>query len=191
MAVDPEKFEKFERQVNDVIEQAPLETSTIEFIKERVIDATFDELRELINESRPPRLYVFGRSGAGKSSLINALANKEIAEVGNIEPTTVESEVYNITFPERNASWEVIDSRGLFESVTPQGEVPGDTVRFMEEDLEQYQPDILIHVITPDQVRAGKKDFQTVRYLRGELNDFPPVVYCLNKVDSHMSPKDD
>jgi predicted GTPase len=77
------------------------------------------ETEELIDESRPPHLYVFGRSGAGKSSLINALANKNVAEIGNIEPTTVESELYHIDFPDRYSTWDVIDSRGLFEIITP------------------------------------------------------------------------
>jgi uncharacterized protein (DUF697 family) len=54
----------------------------------------------------------------------------------------------------------------------------------MRQDLKEYKPDILIHVLTPDQARAGKEDFKTVQDLRSELgNLFPPVIYCLNKVD--------
>ncbi len=37
-----------------------------------------------------------GRSGVGKSSLINALANKEVAKVDSVEPTTVKSTPYHI-----------------------------------------------------------------------------------------------
>ncbi len=95
---------------------------------------------DLIDDSRPPRLYLFGRSGAGKSSLINALANKDAAEVGSVEPTTVESELYHISFPDRYASWDVVDSRGLFESVPPDGDVPADTVSLMKRDLGSTVP---------------------------------------------------
>lgn len=58
----------------------------------------------------------------------------------------------------------------------------------MKEDLQKYRPDILLHVMTPDQVRAGEDDFEAVNQLRNELGDlFPPIVYCLNKVDTHVS----
>jgi uncharacterized protein (DUF697 family) len=43
--------------------------------------------------------------------------------------------------------------------------------------------------MSPDQVRAGKEDFETVKNLREELGSlFPPVLYCLNKVDTHAAP---
>lgn len=189
MAIDPEKFRILRENIDEITEMAPGNEDLNKSIADTVFGKALRETEELIDESRPPRLYVFGRSGAGKSSLINALANKEVAEVGNVEPTTVESQMYHVEFPERYASWDIVDSRGLFESVTPEGEVPADTVEFMREDLEEYRPDVLIHVMTPDQVRAGEEDFKTVKRLRSELgNLFPPVVYCLNKVDLHASP---
>jgi uncharacterized protein (DUF697 family) len=59
----------------------------------------------------------------------------------------------------------------------------------MRQDLRKHRPDVLLHVMTPDQVRAGKEDFDTVKRLRSELGPiFPPVVYCLNKVDTHKKP---
>lgn len=192
MALDPEKFKGFRDQLDEITEAAPIDDKNSQAVMEGILGEALGKTEDLIDESRPPRLYVFGRSGAGKSSLINALANQDAAEVGTVEPTTVESEMYHISFPDRYASWDVVDSRGLFESVTPDGDVPADTVKFMKQDLEEYRPDILIHVMTPDQVRAGEEDFETVKELREELRDlFPPVLYCLNKIDTHMSPGDE
>ncbi|WP_144927982.1 hypothetical protein [Halorubrum salsamenti] len=40
-----------------------------------------------------------------------------------------------------------------------------------------------------NRVRAGEEDFNTVKELRAELGSlFPPVLYCLNKVDTHAAP---
>lgn len=192
MAIDPKKFGRFRRHLDTIVEEAPGGEEHKDLIVNQVLAEALTEAEELFDDSRPPRLYVFGRAGAGKSSLINALANKEVAEVGSIEPTTVESQLYNVSFPERHADWEIVDSRGLFESVPADGDVSADTIGLMKKDLQEYRPDILLHVMTPDQVRAGEDDFEVVKQLRKELDDlFPPIVYCLNKVDTHMSPGDD
>ncbi|MFC7027188.1 GTPase family protein [Halomicroarcula sp. GCM10025710] len=191
MAIDPEKITHYRKIVDDIIEWAPLKDENRQYVINQVFGEAFGEIEDLVEDSRSPRLYLFGRSGAGKSSLINALANKDdpVADVGTVEPTTIDSELYNISFPEQHATWEVVDSRGLFETVSPDGDVPADTVSLMKDDLQEYRPDILLHVVTPDQVRAGQEDFKAVQQLRDELGDaFPPVVYCLNKVDMHMSP---
>jgi len=194
MAVDPEKFRNLRARLDEIADIVDMDPEAQEYIENQVFGDELKEVEKMLDESRPPRLYVFGRSGAGKSSLINALANKDedVADVGAVEPTTVDSKLHEVEFPDRYANWEVVDSRGLFESVSPDGDVPADTVEFMKQDLEAYRPDILLHVVTPDQVRAGEEDFKAIKNLREEIDSqFPPIVYCLNKVDSHMAPGDE
>lgn len=184
MAIDPEKFRNLREDIDDIVELAPGDSDIEKMLMDTVLGDALRETEELVEESRPPRIYVFGRSGAGKSSLINSLANRPVADTGAVKPETTKSQLYHIEFPDRYSSWDIVDSRGLFESAAPDGDVPADTVEFMRQDLEEYRPDILIHVITPDQARAGKEDFETIRNLREELGElFPPVVYCVNKVD--------
>lgn len=188
MAIDPNKVEDILDKAEEIAKQAPTQSTTTGQTIDTVLDHVRDELQDIVIDSRPPRLYVFGRAGAGKSSLINALAKKKVAEVGDIEPTTAESTMYHIQFEDRYASWDVIDSRGLFESISPDGDIPEDTIELVEQDIKEYQPDVLIHVMTPDQVRAGKDDFEAVERLRSEIGaTFPPIVYCLNKVDTHAA----
>ena len=188
MAIDPDKYNRFREQLEELVEQAPVSEDKRDYIRNKAFDPIFSELDELIEESREPRLYVFGPAGSGKSSLINKLAEKEIADVGNVSPETKHSQLYYIEFPGDYADWQVVDSRGLFESLSPDGSPSEDTVELMKRDLEQYRPDILIQMITPDQLRAGKQNFRAVQEVRGELGEssFPPILYCLNKIDTHM-----
>src|SRR6185312_2022849 len=45
-------------------------------------------LRATLLESRPPALLLVGRRGSGKSSLVNALFGKKMAEVGHVKAQT-------------------------------------------------------------------------------------------------------
>lgn len=130
MAIDPERYGKFRDSIDEFVEEVPGVGDQAEKVVKDHIEPVLDEYDDILRGERPPRLYIFGRSGAGKSSLINALANKEAADVGAVEPETVESELYNIPFPERYSDWEVVDSRGLFESMSPDGDLPDDTIEF-------------------------------------------------------------
>jgi len=184
MAIDPEKFRNLREDLDDIVQLTSGNSNIENLIMDTVLGKALRETEELVEESRPPRMYVFGRTGAGKSSLINALANREAADIGAVEPETVESDLYHIEFPDRYSSWDIVDSRGLFESANPDGGLPEDAVEFMKQDLKEYKPDILLHVITPREARAGKDDFAVIEKMREELDQpFPPILYVVNQVD--------
>lgn len=192
MVINPEQYEDPSELFDEFIDPIISSTKDTETVVEYCEDLLIDDATETILDSRSPRLYIFGRSGAGKSCLINALANKQVTEVGAVEPTTVSSNVYDITFPNRNAKWEIVDSRGIFETVPPDGGDSVETVEQLETDLVEYNPDILLHVMTPDQVRSGEDDFNAVEQINDSIiGGLPPRVMCVNKIDNFYTQGED
>ncbi len=166
----------FEQVIHSMPVKVPM--GVVQFIKDKVMGAAVDELRDLVINARPPRLYLMGRSGHGKSTLINALANRDVAVVGDVKPTTTHSEVHQIEFKEVHAAWEVIDSRGIFEATRPDG-APGRTaVEQVQEDMLKHKPDVILHAIA---TRRGQVDVARRRWWRGRAASAAKDVRDLGK----------
>jgi uncharacterized protein (DUF697 family)/GTPase Era involved in 16S rRNA processing len=74
-------------------------------------------LEELLMESRPPRIAVVGRRGAGKSSLINAIFGVGVAAVGSVKSTTGRGAWYE--YAGEQGKLEILDTRGFGEGSLP------------------------------------------------------------------------
>lgn len=71
-------------------------------------------VQELVMEARPPKLMVVGRRGAGKSSLVNAIAGEPVAAVGSVLSQTGAPTWYvNAT---SRGELRILDTRGLGDS---------------------------------------------------------------------------
>jgi uncharacterized protein (DUF697 family)/predicted GTPase len=196
MAVDKTKTKELIDGVNAAFDVAAsgLPAKTREWVKKNVIGAAIGEIEKLVVESRPPVLYVMGRSGHGKSSLINALAGRKVAEVGHIKPSTVGADPYFISFPEFYAEWEIIDSRGIFETTTPEGAPKKNALAQVKEDIKKYRPDAILHVIAAPETRTLENDFKAFaevqKVVAQEMGTPAPSIMVVSKVDVIGNPRD-
>ncbi|GAK59592.1 predicted GTPase [Candidatus Vecturithrix granuli] len=194
MAVDRSRTKELIDGINIAFEIAasPLSETPRKWLKEKIMGSAIGEIERLVLESRPPVLYLLGRSGHGKSSIINALVKKDVAKVSDIKPCTVGADPYFISFPEYYAEWQIIDSRGIFETTTPHGATAKNAVAQVKEDIRKYRPDIILHVVTASECRALEQDFKTFaeiqRIAEKEIGIAVPSIMLINKVDTLGDP---
>ncbi|AZR72442.1 hypothetical protein BBF96_02960 [Anoxybacter fermentans] len=204
MAIDRNKTKTLVEEINNLFNEVAgsLPGEVREKLKNVILGPAVKEIEKFVSESRPPVMFLVGRSGHGKSSLINALTNKKVAEVGDVKPTTEGSILHSITFEETYSSWDIIDSRGLFETTKPEKASIENTKEQLKEnakeqlkqDLRKYKPDIILHVIAAPETRNLEQDFvvykKIQRQLKEELGAIPPTIIVLNKIDTIGNPRD-
>lgn len=196
MAIDKSRTKELVDGINTAFDSitAGLPAASRKWLREMVLSAALEEIERVVVNSRPPVLYVMGRSGHGKSSLINALAGKEVAEVGDIKPSTLGADPYLISFPEFFAEWTVVDSRGIFESTRPSGATELNALEQVKQDIRTYKPDVILHVITASEIRSLENDFRAFAEVQkvaaAQLGAAIPAIMVVNKVDILGDPRD-
>lgn len=133
----------------------------------------FNQLNHLINYS--PTIGLMGKTGVGKSSLINALFQSQLSSVSNVSGCTRQAQRFSMTM--NNHTLTFIDLPGVGES--------------LERDKEYHQLyrnllqelDLIIWVLKADD-RAWSSDEQCYRFLT-EQCDYQPnrFLFVLNQAD--------
>jgi uncharacterized protein (DUF697 family)/GTPase Era involved in 16S rRNA processing len=196
MAINKNKTKKLVEDIEGLFEELTkaLPDDAKELIRKLVIGPALDELRTLVDESRPPVFLLLGRSGHGKSSLINALAGKHVAEVSDVKPGSPHSIAYEIIYQERYAAWTVVDTRGFFDTTRPDGALLDNAVDQLKQDVLKYKPDVLFHVITATELRTLSHDFvayqEVVATIEQATGAKIPTIIVITKPDILGNPRE-
>lgn len=196
MAINKQKTQELINNIQAVLNNVSsnLPEPLRPWLSDILLGKAIKEIENLITESRFPTIYVLGRSGHGKSSLINMLSGQNIAEVDDIKPCTPSAQPYFISFTEVFSEWRVIDSRGIFETTSPEGAPTIDALAQVKDDVRRYQPDIILHVIAASETRTLQPDFiafsEIQRTIEKETGTPTPSLMVLTKVDVLGNPRE-
>lgn len=154
-------------------------------LKDKILgDKDLKELMNGIDNHRPPRFLLVGRTGAGKSSLINAITGFYTAQVSDTESCTPGIEICKV-YDEGSVLMELLDTRGIAESnpleafSTAEGQ--------LLEQVNQFSPDAAIFLLNcahRDSV-GEDADFckKIVKAYQDQNHVRLPIVVVINKAD--------
>ena len=92
-----QNMKKFYIKAGDLIDKLPdaIPEKTRVMLKDTILgDKELKSLMEGIDSHRPPRIFLVGRTGVGKSSLINALCGSYVAPVSDTRSCTENAQEY-------------------------------------------------------------------------------------------------
>lgn len=177
----------FYLKVGSIVDKLPdaIPVTIREQIKEKMLgDKKLKELMEAIDNHRPPRFLLVGRTGVGKSSLINALCGCYAAKVSDTKSCTSGARLYKGTIQNR-VLLEILDTRGIAES--QQINENESAEKQLLDHVNDFFPDVAILMLNCTHRDSVGED---VDYLNKIITRFEelnktelPVIVVVNKAD--------
>ena len=186
-----QKMKKFYIKAGDLIDKLPdaIPEKTRTMLKDTILgDAELKNLMEGIDSHRPPRIFLIGRTGVGKSSLINALCGSYVAAVSDTKSCTENAQVYKCMDGDR-VLMEILDTRGIAESESLNTEISAEDMLINQ--VNEFSPDVAIMMLNcthRDDVNSDVSFLKKLAKSYADINSMRlPVVVVVNKSDE-MAP---
>lgn len=186
-----QRMRKLFLQIGDFIDKLPdvIPIAARKKIKDLIFgDKELKALMDGVEAHRPPRFFIIGRTGVGKSSLINALCGTYVAKVCDTRSCTAGISTYNCMEGDR-VIMEICDTRGIAESESLDDSVSAEEM--LVQQINEFSPDAAIFMLNcthRDDVKSDALFLQKLATAYNKVNGSRlPIVVVINKSDE-MAP---
>jgi len=142
-------------------------------------ETRYNSKKQDLDYVKKPVILLLGGSGAGKSSLVNAVFGKQLAEIGNGLPVTQDYSV----FKDDDMDVTIYDSKGIEHGSIKNGFLK-DTEKFFSHVRTKEPITEQVHVVwyVIDLTQARFQPFE-VNFCENHLKNVP-ILFLFNKADS-------
>ncbi len=186
-----QNMKKFYIKAGELIDGLPdaIPEKTRTMLKDTILgDKDLKKLMDGIDSHRPPRIFLIGRTGVGKSSLINALCGSYVATVSDTRSCTETAQVYQCMDGNR-ILMEILDTRGIAESESLNFNISAEDM--LVRQVNEFSPDVAILMLNcthRDDVNSDVSFLKKLAKTYAEVNSMRlPIVVVVNKCDE-MAP---
>lgn len=186
-----QNMKNFYTKVGDLLDNLPdaIPEKARQKIRDTILgDEELKNLMDGVDSHRPPRIFLIGRTGVGKSSLINALCGAYVAPVSDTRSCTETAQTYQCKDGERTLM-EILDTRGIAESDNLNAEISAEDMLINQ--VKEFSPDVAIFMLNCTHRDDVNSDVNFLKKLSESYaqayNMRLPIVAVVNKCDE-MAP---
>lgn len=186
-----QNMKNFYTKVGDLLDNLPdaIPEKARQKIRDTILgDEELKNLMDGVDSHRPPRIFLIGRTGVGKSSLINALCGAYVAPVSDTRSCTETAQTYQCKDGERTLM-EILDTRGIAESDNLNAEISAEDM--LNNQVKEFSPDVAIFMLNCTHRDDVDSDVNFLKKLSESYaqayNMRLPIVAVVNKCDE-MAP---
>ena len=186
-----QNMKNFYTKVGDLLDNLPdaIPEKARQKIRDTILgDEELKNLMDGVDSHRPPRIFLIGRTGVGKSSLINALCGAYVAPVSDTSSCTETAQTYQCKDGERTLM-EILDTRGIAESDNLNAEISAEDMLINQ--VKEFSPDVAIFMLNCTHRDDVDSDVNFLKKLSESYaqayNMRLPIVAVVNKCDE-MAP---
>lgn len=179
---------KIGEMINNLPDTIPNKIKSM--LQEKILgDKELKDLMDGVDAHRPPRIFLIGRTGVGKSSLINAICGTYVAKVSDINSCTDNAYSHEIKDRDGRVLMEIFDTRGIAESDSLDDTITAEDL--LIDQINEFSPDIALFLLNcthRDDVTSDVEFLKKVSKKYTNINKSKlPIVVVVNKCDE-MAP---